>query len=439
MTRGRRVKSLHAVTMRSDYFGMLQRLPVIRFCLQLLLCTCLVLLGRAETKAPAEKISPLASVATARPALISSYGNLPLSFEKNEGQTDPRVKYLSRGPGYGLFLTEKGATLALQHPTCKVAPTHSVFASSPCPTRSRRIQLDLVGSSPNSQVVGDDLLPGKSNYFIGNDPGKWHTNIANYARVKYVGAYPGIDVVYYGSQRQFEFDLVVAPGADLREVRLKLRGASNLTLDSSGNLVVHTPDRDLSLFRPVIFQNSATGKKSIDGHYVLTSDHGIALEADSYDPTKPLIVDPTLVYSTYLGSTGSDQGKAIAVDASGNAYIGGNTNSIGNTFPTDNPIETAGSIFVTKLNPSGTALVYSTYFGGNISGSAIVSTQCGQGQCLTGLRVDSTGEVFITGVAFPGFPTVNQISGACNTHCQSVGGFFVAKLNAAGSAIDLPA
>lgn len=440
MTRGSRVNSLRAVTIQLGYCGALLNARVVELHIQvmaLLLCTCLVLPGRAETGATAaESTAPSAIVPASRSALVAKFGKLPLSFEKNEGQADSRVKYLARGQGYDLFFTQKAAAFALHNPACNPAVTskHSVAAGSSCPDRGNLIEFELEGANPNLQVLGDDLLPGKSNYFIGNDPGKWRTNVPNYARVKYQSAYPGIDVVYYGNQRQLEFDLVVAPGADLHDVHLNLRGATKLELDTAGNLLVHALDGNLRLLKPVIYQASTEGKTSIDGRYVLRPDHQVAFETDAYDRTRPLIVDPTLVYSTYLGGNGTDQGKAIAVDASGNAYIAGNTTSA--TFPTDNPIETAGSIFVTKLNSSGTALVYSTYFGGNITGSAIVSTSCGQGQCLTGLKVDSSGEVFITGIAFAGFPTVNQIAGACSTHCQSVGGFFVAKLNAAGSAID---
>jgi Cep192 domain 4/Beta-propeller repeat len=374
--------------------------------------------------------NPKSSSLTA-PSIRATYGKLPLNFEKNIGQTDARVKYLAHGQGYGLFLTSTEAVLALSGPPCKATSASRLIALSSqkaeslCGARGAAVRLQLIGANPDPSVSGEGSLPGKSNYFIGNDQSKWRTGVPNYAKVRYKNAYPGIDLVYYGSQCQLEFDMVVAPGADPHRLRFKLAGAKRIELSPEGNLVVHVRGGEVVLQKPVVYQEAVGGKKSIHGHYVLKGNREVAFEAGPYDKSRPLVVDPTLVYSTYVGGTGSDYGVAIAVDSTGDAYIGGNTTST--DFPTTtNPYQQSGATFVTKLNATGTALIYSTYFG-QTSGSNEVED----------LAIDSNGNVYLTGGgAGSGFPVVNQIASACDSNCQlGASAAFVTELNAAGSAL----
>jgi hypothetical protein len=175
----------------------------------------------------------------ANPRMVRSYGKLPLRFEANDGQRDTQVKFISRGNGYSLFLTSTEALLRLQRSRAAKGPAGTRTSSTNPPSapssKSRAVlKMKLVGADPSSQPTGRDKLHGKSNYFIGNDPAKWRTNVPNYAKVKYAGVYPGIDLVYYGNQRQLEFDFVVAPGADPRAIRLAIDGAEKRRVAKSG-------------------------------------------------------------------------------------------------------------------------------------------------------------------------------------------------------------
>ena len=377
--------------------------------------------------------------ATANPSVAEAYGKLPLSFEKNEGQTDAKVKYLARGQGYGLFLTSTEAVLALPGARCKDTGTATKAElrprqlPAPCTAHQAVVRLQLLGADPGAQISGMDPLPGRSNYFIGNDRSRWRTDVPNYSKVKYENVYRGIDLLYYGNQRQLEFDLVVAPGADPSQVRFKLAGANKLQLDADGNLVVRVAGGDVRLHKPVVYQPTANGKKPIAANYVLGRRREVSLEIASYDANQPLVVDPVLQYSTFIGGSSLDLPASIAVDQSGNAYITGITFSV--DFPTSSPLQSSGGIFVSKLNPSGSALVYSTYFGTiGFASPGFGTAQEGIG----GIALDSSGNVYLTGIGLgPSFPVVNQIAGACDANCQSgsVDATFISKINAAGSAI----
>jgi hypothetical protein len=299
-----------------------------------------------------------------------------LSFEANQGQTDSQVKFLSRGSGYSLFLTGNEAVLALKKPGKQASHGPHLqpasLATRPPKSESEAVlRMRLVGANATAQVTGLEELPGRSNYFIGNDPSKWRTNVPNYVKVKYANVYPGVDLVYYGNQRQLEFDLVVQPGADPKAVRLDFRAAVNgklaaLRINDKGDLVVGTKGEEVIFHKPVVYQPNAndetraTDKELIDGKFVLTGAHQVRFQIAPYDRSRPLVIDPTLVYSTYLGGSALDEGLGIAVDAAGNAYVTGETFS--SNFPT-----TAGAFqttfsgvidaFVSKLNAAGSALI----------------------------------------------------------------------------------
>jgi hypothetical protein len=313
-----------------------------------------------------------------------------LSFEVNRGQTAAEVDFLSRGSGYTMFLTPTEAVLSLQK-------SGITTGGAPQVTDSVELSSTFVGANPQPQVVGLDQLEGTSNYLIGNDPSQWQTNIANYGRVEYHNLYSGVDLVFYGNQQQLEYDYVVAPGADPGVIKLAISGAESMTLDDQGDLVLHTSGGDVLEHAPVVYQDSGGIRQPVSGQFVLEGDGQVGFAVGAYDHSQPLVIDPVLSYSTYLGgTTGGGVGYGIAVDAAGDAYVTGWTST---DFPTtpgayQTTYGGADDAFVTKLNPTGTALVYSTYLGGT-----------GDEQGF-GIAVDAGGNAYVTGyTSSADFPT----------------------------------
>jgi hypothetical protein len=334
--------------------------------------------------------------AAATQQLQVAYGQLPLSFEVNQGQADPQVNFLARGSGYALFLTADEAVLSLQPPAAAVpstgqsgaAPALAAAATSPAVVRMR-----LLGANPAPQVVGQDQQPGVSNYFLGNDPAQWHTAIAHYGRIVYREVYPGVDLSFYGNQQHLEYDFTVAPGADPQSIALAFKGALGMTLDAQGDLVLQTASGAVVEQAPVMYQEIGGVKTSVAGSYVLEGDGRVGFRVGAYDPGRPLVVDPVLVYSTYLGgNSGPSWGFGIAVDSSGSAYVTGFT--LAYDFPTQHPLQPTASgdlvAFVAKLAPNGASLVYSTFLGGSGDGRAIA--------------VDAQGNAYVTGQTSADFP-----------------------------------
>ena len=234
--------------------------------------------------------------------MSEAYGKLPLSFEANQGQTDAQVNFLSRGSGYTLFLTATEAVLSLRE---SAAPS-SGEARDTQVTTGTVLRMQLIGANPAPAVAGLERLPGQVNYFIGHDPARWRSNVPLYGKVKYEGVYPGIDLVYYGNQRQLEYDFVVAPGASPNAIRLELEGAERLDIDARGDLVIHTALGEIRQRKPLIYQERGGTREEISGRYVLLSGRQVGFEVGPYDTAQPLVIDPTLVYSTYLGGSGVD-------------------------------------------------------------------------------------------------------------------------------------
>ena len=275
-----------------------------------------------------------------------NYGKLPLSFESNDGQQDRQVKFLSRGSGYNLFLTNREAVLVLTKSEKPAAASAKKATLSQKPKRqSTVLRTKLVAANPAAKVTAEQELPGKVNYFIGNDPEKWRSDVATYAIVRYEQVYPGIDLVYYGNQRQLEYDFVVAPGADPARIRLSLAGGQNMRVDGQGQLVVQTAHGAVRWNKPLIYQKVDGMRRAVKGKYVLRRGHEIGFQVAAYDTARPLVIDPTLVYSTYLGGGNTDEGHGIAVDAAGNAYVTGFTDST--NFPT-----TVGAFQTTSGGPA---------------------------------------------------------------------------------------
>src|SRR5580692_1612502 len=364
----------------------------------------------------------------AQTRILDPYGKLPLSFEANHGQTDNKVKFLSRGHGYSLFLTGNEAVIALkktppQTKETKLLPRRELAEKLKGGAEAVTIvRMQLAGANAVPRVGGAKELPGKVNYFIGNDPASWRTNVPTYAKVKFEGVYPGIDLVYYGNQGQLEYDFVVAHGVDPNQIRLKFEGAGKLRLDEKGDLLLGSAGEEVRFEKPVVYQEVAGRQQAVEGGYMLASGNRIGFQLGEYDHSQPLVIDPVLSYSTYLGGGGFDSGKGIAVDASGNAYVTGLTTST--NFPSANPIQStlggAENAFVTKINPTGSALVYSTYLGGN-------NVDYG-----SGIAVDAAGNAYVTGgTTSTNFPTANALQATLGGSANA----FVSEINASGSAL----
>jgi Beta-propeller repeat len=350
-------------------------------------------------------------------ALPSKSLNLPLVFEPNQGQSAAQVKFLARGAGYGLFLTSNEAVLTLRHSAARsqfpVPGSQSVVRSSQ-EASSSVIRMRLDGAQSSARVSGGSPLPGKSSYFIGNDPAKWHRDIPQFGRVQYQGVYPGVDLVYYGDQGQLEYDFRVAPSADPNQIALSFKGAS--TRIDSGDLVLSTANGDVRFHAPRIYQpaapQSGVAESAVVGSFRQLADNKIGFTIGDYDHSRELVIDPILTYSTYLGGGGTEGFVKVAVDSGGLIYLAGSTNSA--NFPVTDGSTLTGTqnLFISKINPqsAGAAeLVYSVYFGGE------------QTDTLSGVAVDANFGIYVAGytnsAVFPTTPNAFQTAPAvAGTH-----------------------
>ncbi len=391
---------------------------------------------------------------------LDAYAKLPVAFEPNRGQSDPQVRFLARGRGYTLLLTETEAVLDFRKPVQK--PKSKSEEGSLCVTRPLQepaandkgpkatdaaLSMHLSGSNPWAKVTGFEELPGKSNYFIGNDSKKWLRSVPTYAKVRDKDVYPGIDLVYYGNPGQLEYDFVVASGADPGAIALQLqtqdrklasvrsksenrqsKSSAPLRIDGEGNLAVKIEGGEVVFQKPIAYQPTSCGtdsgvqhRRPVESGWVLRAGNRVSFALGGYDKTKCLVIDPALSYSTYLGGTSDDIANGIALDGSGNVYVTGSTSSA--NFPVvssyQKTIGEQSNAFITKLDPTGTTLVYSTYLGG---------AGIGQGR---GIAVDSSGAAYVAGyTTSSNFPTT---SGSFQTTYGGEGDAFVAKLDPAGS------
>jgi aldose sugar dehydrogenase len=292
--------------------------------------------------------------------------DLPLAFEVNAGQFDARIKFLSRGSGSVLELVSNEAIL-------RSSQASFVFK--------------FVGANPHANIDGADQLPGHRNYLLGNQAENWHTDVPTFRKVVYEGIYPGIDLAFYGNQKRIEYDLEIAPGADPRAIRLAFDRGVRPRISADGDLILRSKDISVVERKPLIYQNVNGARRTVEGHYALLRHREVAFEIGEYDRTKPLVIDPTLVYSTYLGGSGDDSGSSIAIDTSGNVYIAGTTAST--NFPTHGPAypnnKGLSDIFVTKIDSTGSNIVYSTYIGGSGLDRA------------DGITLDSSGNAYVVG------------------------------------------
>ena len=378
----------------------------------------LVPLAASPTEAAPDAGTVLAAPVNAHAQIAAQYGTMPLAFEANVGQTDPNVRFVAHAHGFALALAPDALTVVVSNRQsavgsksarhCAPSPPTSPLPPADCqsPTDSLPtppLRFAFAGANPAPLLAAEEPLPGVTNYLIGNDPALWHTNVPTAARVRYTALYPGIDLTVYGTDAGgLEYDALIAPGADPAAFALAITGADAVQLDdATGELVMTTAAGAVRQHAPVAYQERDGQRLPVDARYAVRGDGSVGFAMGAYDATLPLVIDPTvtLAYSTYLGGAGDDTGIAIAVDTSGNAYITGITASV--NFPTLHAYQTTyggGSTdaFVTKLNATGTALVYSTFLHGSV------------GEYGNGIAVDTSGNAYITGITgSANFPTLN--------------------------------
>ncbi|SDS85773.1 Beta-propeller repeat-containing protein [Paenibacillaceae bacterium GAS479] len=351
-----------------------------------------------------------------------------LVFEQNIGQTYPEAAYMLRDFDSTIFFTPGYMAMTFSRrigPQNKDASLQNRMPKALLGKReSWGLRMHFAGAQPDVQPEGLDRQTAVTHYYQGNDPSKWITDVPTFGKVTYAGIYPGIDLVFYKKDGLLEFDFVVSAGADATNIVLEFEGADRIELEEEGHLLAVTNGSPVRLQLPFIYQDSEEGRKKVRGGYVKLSDTRIAIEVqEEYDRSSPLIIDPVLAYSTYLGGNGESSATGIALDASGNAYITGRTTST--NFPTQMPFQPSRSgiedAFVTKLDASGSALVYSTYLGG--SGDD-------QGAAIA---VDLSGSAYITGLtSSTNFPVVNPFQSTKPNNDVTV---FVSKFSPTGGAL----
>jgi hypothetical protein len=371
------------------------------------------------------------SLAAARVA--ANFGQLPLRFEANQGQVDRRASFLARGRGYSVLLENDGLTMILDAPPSAAQQKGRTSAFDRRREALRRsaeraaLEMRFVGANSAPVMEGAERQETRTNYLLGNDPQRWHTNVPSYGRVQYSQIYPGVDLVYYGQQQRLEYDFVVAPGRDPGNIRMRFSGAQEQRVDQDGALVLTVKGREVRQMAPKAYQEIAGQRRPVEARYVIrASDGEVRFALGAYDPARPLTIDPAIVYSTYFGGTGDESARAIAVDGTGNVYLTGFTTSAG--------LGTAGAFqstvnasiqnaFVMKLNATATAVTYFTYLGGTIfdEGDAIA--------------VDAGGNAYVGGLTGSADFPVTAGAAQFVYGGSAFNNGYLCKLNATGTAL----
>ena len=397
-----------------------------------------------------------ASVRADQKRMRMALGQLPLSFEMNRGQFDPQVQFASRGAGYKAFLTQSETVFVLRKPTTSNAPQPTTNLATKAATQTERVaeaarereeraaqraaskavvRMSFAGANAAPTVTGLDEMAGKINYFRGNNEQKWITDVPTFRRVSYTDIYPGINLIYYGKGRDLEYDLVIGPGADPNQIGFNFDGAERVEVDAAtGSLVIHAlGGAQLRQAKPLIYQEVDGVRRAVSGGFTATGNRA-GFAVGDYDRSRPLVIDPAIIsYSSYLGGENNDRGHDIAADGDGNAYVVGWTES--EAFPTKNAYQPGNNndsdeAFVTKFNPDGSQLIWSTYLGGGISNS-----EGSPGDGAYGVALDADRNVYVTGYTFSvDFPVQNAMQPhQSDAGCCGFSDSFITKLNAAGN------
>jgi hypothetical protein len=387
--------------------------------------------GAAKGVSDAKPRATSSNAPVTRPA--GAFGQVPLSFEENHGQTDPGVKYLARGNGYTLFLTPKKAVLSLRYLSASTEQEPSASRQSDSSSQTDAVQwsqadlqLSFAGANPAPPVLGVNKQQGISNYFIGNDSAQWHTQIPNYGRVVYQGVYPGVDVAYYGNEGQLETDFILAPQAEANKIRLSVDGAASLRVNESGDLLLQIDGGEVRLKKPFAYQIVNGARREISVGYQLLAKNETGFSLGTYDHSQKLIIDPALIFSTYLGGSGQDSALAVVTDGNGDTFVTGQTTST--NFPTAHPSQAkfgfdgVQNAFVTEYAPDGQSFIFSTYLGGDGIDSAKAIT------------INSIGQVYLAGqTTSSNFPLRDPLAGQSTFPGGTAA--FVSKLAANGTAL----
>lgn len=360
---------------------------------------------------------------TARQAL-NQIGRLPLRFEINRGQFDADTRFAAHGLGYGLALTTTG-------------PVLTVHSTNHGADRLSTVRMSLVGSRRDVLISPADQLPGVINRYQGDNPDAWRAGVELYARVRYAQVYDGIDAIYYGSdQQRLEYDFELAPGRDPQTIRLRFDGVTRLSIDdATGDLLLHVKHGEpVRQHAPISYQRIGGERRAVESRYVIHPDRTVGFEVGAYDRTAPLTIDPVLRYSTVFGGVSEEWIMDMALDSSNNIYVTGRSwDSLG--FPTtpglDQTRDGPADAFVTKFNPAGTALMYSTYVGGS-AGENMVRAVDNAGRIV----VDAAGNAYVAGeTTSTDFPTtVGAYDTTYGGGLNGSDGFYV-KLNPSGQLV----
>ena len=373
-------------------------------------------------------------------SLVREFGRLPLSFESNQGQTDARVRFLTHSGDSTLFLTPSEAVFTMPGKASTPRQEQNSLWKGRTARRAAEqiarvaLRMQMIGSNANASALQQQPLGGRINYFIGSDAGKWQSGVPTFGRVGFHQVYPGVDLVYYGNQRHLEYDFVVAPHADPKQIKLHFAGAEGVRVNAAGDLLVRAQGRELRWQKPTVYQQDGAGKHRVAARFRLkrlaNGQAGVSFALGRYDAARAVVIDPVLLYSSYLGGSSNDQANSIAVDSAGNAYVTGFSYST--NFPvTAGVFQTAKqgiantyNAFVTKFNSTGTALLYSTYLGGSTGDQA------------NSIAVDSNGNAYVTGFSYStDYPTTLGAFQRVKQSGANAYNAFVTKLNATGTAL----
>ncbi len=369
----------------------------------------------------------------------SFMAGLALMFEPNQGQAnlnvaDRRAKFITRGSGYSLFLGSEGAILTLaSHEQPQASGSNKASAADSSRGRVEAVQMKLAGANPNPSITGADLLPGVSNYIIGNNPAKWHRGVPQFARVRYENIYPGINLVFYGNQGRLEYDFQVAPGANPAQAELEFNNAKKLDLEN-GSLVIQGESQSVELQAPRVYQEIAGRREAVEARFVLRGAHRAGFSIGSYDHSRELVIDPILTFSTYFGGSGNEQNSQIAVDGSFNVYLAGSTMSPnlpatpGVYQPALNSTAGAQNVYIARIQPpqgSNPAILnYVTYLGGDGIDYPV------------GVRVDGAGDVYVAGTtSSTNFPVTSTNAYQVSPEIAGTHAFVTELLNTAASLV----
>ncbi|MCP4581343.1 MAG: T9SS type A sorting domain-containing protein [candidate division Zixibacteria bacterium] len=362
---------------------------------------------------------------------MRNLSSMPLTFTENRGQWHEKALFKATAGGATFWFCNDEIAYVFTRDTDELLEDDRLmlpdmpdmpdkFDKPRYKKESIVISARLIGANPDAEIIGENRLSHNNNYYYGNDQSKWRTDVPNYSSITYKDIYPGIDLKYHGNGQGMKYDFIVHPGADFSQIRIRYEGADDLAITPNGDLEAATSFGPIHENIPLVYQQIGNSKREVTGRYTILAPGVFGFAVDDYDPSQSLVIDPEIVYSTYLGGSLEDRANAIAVDDSGNAYITGRT--LSTDFPIENPYQTdpvGWDVFITKLSPDGNSIVYSTFLGGRVHDEGYA------------IGVDRSGNAYVTGYTkSTNFPTFNPYQ-----MYQSYKDVFVTKLSSGGNSL----